>query len=83
MSGVVRSSLAPLRSLALAFLASGGSLWPQGTVPVPVPIEKRGPAVGSVAPPIRLGDQQDREQTLETLSGKDGFVLLFVRSADW
>jgi len=56
---------------------------PQKTAPAPVPIEKRGPEVGSVAPPIRLRDQSDREQTLETLAGKGGLVLLFVRSADW
>ena len=36
-----------------------------------------------MAPPIRLRDQSDREQTLETLAGKGGLVLLFVRSADW
>lgn len=84
MSGVRRSSRAPLQASVLALLAGGWSTaFPQGTVPAPVPIEKRGPAVGSVAPPIRLQDQGGRERTLETLSGKGGLVLLFVRSADW
>jgi len=70
---------------ALLLLALLGSRIPsiqQGS-PVPVPIEKRGPQVGSVAPPIHLHDQSDHERTLESLAGKQGLVLLFVRSADW
>ena len=77
------------RSLPAACLAAvlvitlGASPSSSQGAPAPVPIEQRGPPLGSVAPPIRLRDQRDRERTLETLVGKDGLVLLFVRSADW
>lgn len=71
--------------LALLLLCGLGASRPvaQGVPPQPVPMEKRGPPLGSVAPEFRLRDQHDREQTLATLAGKDGLVLLFVRSADW
>jgi cytochrome oxidase Cu insertion factor (SCO1/SenC/PrrC family) len=77
-----------LPTLALIALLSAGApaASSQGSAPAPVapiPLEKRGPAVGSAAPPFRLRDQNDHEQTLATLSGKEGLVLLFVRSADW
>jgi hypothetical protein len=39
--------------------------------------------VGKKAPAFALRDQLGREQTLETLRGKNGTVLLFFRSADW
>jgi hypothetical protein len=48
-----------------------------------VPLEQRGPAVGTHAPEIRARDQFGREQTLQTLMGSRGVLLLFVRSADW
>ena len=78
-----------LRLLVLALLATAGAIPAQsgaptsGAGPLPVPLEKRGPPLGSVAPAFRLRDPLDREQTLETLSGRGGLVLLFVRSADW
>ena len=42
-----------------------------------------GLAVGEKAPPFSIRDQFDRTQTLDTLKGKNGTVLLFFRSADW
>ena len=42
-----------------------------------------GLGVGQNAPPISARDQFGREQTLETLKGAKGTVLLFYRSADW
>ena len=79
---MVSRSLAPQLLAPLALLMAA---WcpPQGGAPAPVPVEKRGPPVGSLAPEIHLRDQHDRLQTLATLAGKDGLVLLFVRSADW
>jgi hypothetical protein len=55
---------------------------PQLAPPV-VAIEKRGPAVGTRAPEIRARDQFGHDQTLKSLRGRGGLVLLFVRSADW
>jgi hypothetical protein len=42
-----------------------------------------GLSVGRKAPPFSLRDQFGHEQTLESLKGPRGTVLLFFRSADW
>lgn len=42
-----------------------------------------GIAVGQKAPAFSVRDQFGRVQTLETLKGANGTVLLFFRSADW
>ena len=42
-----------------------------------------GLAVGQKAPPFSLHDQLGKTQTLDTLRGTNGTVLLFFRSADW
>lgn len=42
-----------------------------------------GLAVGQKAPAFSVHDQFGRVQTLETLKGMKGTVLLFFRSADW
>jgi peroxiredoxin len=38
---------------------------------------------GAKAPAFTLQDQADKPQTLQSLSGKNGLLLLFFRSADW
>jgi hypothetical protein len=42
-----------------------------------------GLAVGQKAPEFSLRDQSGQVQTLESLRGKNGTILLFFRSADW
>lgn len=42
-----------------------------------------GLAVGQKAPAFSLRDQSGQAQTLDTLKGPKGTVLLFFRSADW
>ena len=42
-----------------------------------------GLAVGQKAPAVSARDQFGRVQTLDTLKGSNGTVLLFFRSADW
>lgn len=42
-----------------------------------------GLAVGQKAPALSVHDQFGRVQTLDTLKGANGTVLLFFRSADW
>ena len=42
-----------------------------------------GLAVGGKAPAFSLHDQFGRAQTLDTLKGSNGTVLLLFRSADW
>ena len=61
--------------LALLLLAS---LLKAQTNPPP-----KGPQVGETIPSFKLRDQFGREQTLPSLVGPKGLVLLFFRSADW
>jgi hypothetical protein len=42
-----------------------------------------GLSVGQKAPAFSARDQFGREQTLDTLKGRRGTLLLFFRSADW
>jgi hypothetical protein len=42
-----------------------------------------GLAVGQKAPAFSIRDQFGHVQTLDTLKGSNGTVLLFFRSADW
>jgi peroxiredoxin len=42
-----------------------------------------GLAVGQKAPQFSLRDQSGKVQTLDSLKGPKGTVLLFFRSADW
>ena len=44
---------------------------------------KTGPEVGQKVPAFEASDQNGKLQTLATLRGSKGLVLLFVRSADW
>ncbi|MGA9390936.1 MAG: hypothetical protein WBV69_10870 [Candidatus Sulfotelmatobacter sp.] len=42
-----------------------------------------GVPAGKFAPSFRARDQFAKEQTLSSLMGPNGVVLLFFRSADW
>jgi len=44
---------------------------------------KTGPEIGQKIPAFEARDQNGTAQTFETLKGRKGLVLLFVRSADW
>ena len=50
---------------------------------IPIAIASIGLAVGQKAPAFSLRDQSGGLQTLDTLRGTKGTVLLFFRSADW
>jgi hypothetical protein len=60
--------------LGLVLLATALSLAAQNLPGVPE---------GKPAPPFRAQDQFAKEQTLSSLMGPNGLVLLFFRSADW
>jgi peroxiredoxin len=42
-----------------------------------------GPEVGQAAPDFSLPDQNGRPQTLHSILGPKGALLVFYRSADW
>ena len=44
---------------------------------------KTGPAVGQTVPDFSAQDQAGREQTLKSIVGPKGVMLVFFRSADW
>lgn len=46
-------------------------------------ISKLGPQVGGQAIDFDLSDQFGRRQTLATVAGPKGTMLVFFRSADW
>jgi hypothetical protein len=44
---------------------------------------KTGPEVGQPIPAFSASDQQGRTQTLQSIMGPKGAMLVFFRSADW
>ena len=42
-----------------------------------------GPKAGETAPDFRLEDQGGAQQTLKSVMGPKGLMLVFYRSADW
>ena len=62
---------------SLAILAAAGASTQQ------VDVTRIGPAVGAAAPPFSLADQHGRTQTLASVAGPKGTMLVFFRSADW
>ncbi len=49
----------------------------------PVDVASRGPQVGEQVPGFSLPDQTGQVQTLDSILGPNGAILLFHRSADW
>ena len=46
-------------------------------------VERFGPQVGDVVPAFSLTDQSGQTQTLQSIMGPNGAMLVFSRSADW
>ena len=44
---------------------------------------KTGPDVGQPVPAFSAQDQEGRNQTLKSIMGPNGAMLVFFRSADW
>lgn len=42
-----------------------------------------GPSVGTMAPLLAATDQAGRQQSLDTLKGPNGLLVVFNRSVDW
>jgi hypothetical protein len=54
-----------------------------GTPASSVDVETVGPKVGEAVPLFSLQDQNGHAQSLKSLLGPEGAVLVFFRSADW
>jgi cytochrome oxidase Cu insertion factor (SCO1/SenC/PrrC family) len=48
-----------------------------------VDVAKLGPQVGARVPDFTLTDQTGKPRTLQSIMGRRGAMLVFVRSADW
>ncbi|MDA1093034.1 MAG: hypothetical protein O3A25_07170 [Acidobacteria bacterium] len=46
-------------------------------------VDQFGPQVGDIVPAFSLPDQTGQMQTLESIMGPNGAMLVFSRSADW
>ena len=46
-------------------------------------VDRFGPQVGDTVPGFTLTDQRGETQTLESIAGPGGTMLVFSRSADW
>jgi hypothetical protein len=53
---------------------------PQPTLP---DVQKLGPQIGTRVPDFMLLDQKGQSRTLASLTGPQGLMLVFFRSADW
>ncbi len=60
----------------LAGLALALTMLPAQTI-------KTGPPIGQRVPDFSLQDQDGRSQTLQSVMGPKGLMLVFYRSADW
>lgn len=80
MQSVKRPLTASAAAVLLALFAA--AVGAQQPTP-PVDTAKLGPQVGTVVPPLSGTDQFGKAQTLASLSGPKGLMLVFSRSADW
>jgi hypothetical protein len=71
--------------VGLASLGPLSAQTPQATPPArtQIDVSKLGPQVGEQVPDFSLPDQNGRTQTLQSILGPRGAMLVFVRSADW
>jgi hypothetical protein len=67
----------------MRLLLAGVSLALVASLGTQIDISKLGPQVGASAIDFELTDQFGRTQTLATIAGPTGTMLVFFRSADW
>ena len=66
--------------LALLFVPVGQQA---GSPREKVDLSKLGPQVGQRVPDFSLKDQTGKVQTLQSIMGPKGAMVVFLRSADW
>ena len=69
----------PLLALLLVPLAAQVPSQPR----MKIDVSKLGPQVGQRVPDFSLKDQTGKVQTLQSIMGPKGAMLVFFRSADW
>lgn len=86
--GMSFENTAPAAAFLLAMLTAlpgHGQSDPPRLRPLPAVSSglQSGPEVGQRVPDFRLADQTGTLRDLASLRGKNGLLLVFVRSADW
>jgi hypothetical protein len=71
-----------LLTVSLPAVAFAILLMPQ-TPQSQIDLSKLGPQVGQRVPDFSLSDQTGKLQTLQSIMGSKGAMLVFIRSADW
>jgi hypothetical protein len=66
-----------------SILLSAISISPVAQSRTPIDVAALGPQVGERVPDFNLSDQNGQIQTLASIMGANGAMLLFHRSADW
>jgi len=64
-------------------LVAAALLWTLPIAVLPGQSIKTGPEVGQQVPGFSAKDQEGRDQTLKSVMGPHGAMLVFFRSADW
>jgi hypothetical protein len=64
-------------------LAMAAAIGVSAQTPARLDTSKIGPQVGAVVPPVSGIDQFDKPQSLTSVRGPKGTMLVFFRSADW
>jgi cytochrome oxidase Cu insertion factor (SCO1/SenC/PrrC family) len=77
----MRIAIVPTTLAAALFMAFSTMATAQTRTPIDV--SSLGPQVGDRVPDFSLPDQNGEAQTLGSLKGPNGIILLFHRSADW
>ena len=80
MRSILRLSVSALLMLGGTFAPALGQV---ARVPERIDVSRRGPQVGERVPDFSLKDQYGRTQTLQSIMGPRGAMLVFQRSADW
>ena len=68
---------------AVAMVVLAGVITLAAQPAAPLDTARLGPQVGETVPPIDGIDQFGRRQTLPSIYGPKGAMLVFFRSADW
>jgi hypothetical protein len=80
--GLISGSLALLLAAMLLPPPAAAQSSPASD-PSRIDVSKLGPQLGQRVPNFSLKDQNGKVQTLQSIMGPKGAMLVFVRSADW
>jgi len=73
-----------MRRVASVFVIAASLVWLSSAQErTRIDVSALGPQVGERVPDFSLQDQRGQEQTLQSLMGPRGLMLVFIRSADW